>query len=101
MILLFRTCNKTNNNRFLFLHQQAVILHLEKAKVKSTLKKGMLPELSGGDQLDIEDVERAISQTSLRSLYSSSDGDIGKSSKIAQLYFGPGFEDRLELELEE
>lgn len=61
----------------------------------------MLPELSEGDQLSIQDIDRAISETSLRSLYSSSDGDIGKSSQIAQLYFGPGFEDRLELELEE
>lgn len=74
---------------------------MQKSKAKSAVQKGMLPELSGGDQLEIPDIERAISETSLRSLYSSTDDNIGKSSQIAQLYFGPGFEDRLELELEE
>jgi hypothetical protein len=37
----------------------------------------------------------------LTSLYSSTAIDLGKSSEVAQLYFGPGFEDRLELEMEE
>lgn len=75
------------------------MLRLEQSKTMT--KHGFLPELTGGDQLSVKDIQRAISETSLKSLYSSSNGDIGKSTQIAQLYFGPGFEDRLELELEE
>ena len=82
-----------------------MVIHLQESKVKTRFKKGSLPELSGGDQLDVTDIQKAIQETSLKSLYSSSDGggggDIGHSSQVAQLYFGPGFEDRLELELEE
>ena len=77
------------------------MIHLQQSEVEIRFEKGSLPELSGGDQLDVEDITKAIQETSLESLYSSSDGDIGKSSQVAQLYFGPGFEDRLELELEE
>ena len=60
-----------------------------------------LLELIGGDQLDIGNIEEAISETKLSSLYSSSNIDLGMSAKITQLYFGPGFEDRLELEMDE
>lgn len=60
-----------------------------------------LLELVGGDQLDVGDIEEAISETKLCSLYSSSNIDLGTSAKITQLYFGPGFEDRLELEMDE
>lgn len=76
------------------------MLHLRDSKKNSNVKKGILPELSGGDQLDVEDMQKAISDTSLNSLYTASDGNTGKH-QVAQLYFGPGFEDRLELELEE
>lgn len=80
---------------------QAVVLHLQDSKKKSKVKKGTLPELSEGDQLDVEDIQRAISTTKLKSLYTSSNGNDDNSHQVAQLYFGPGFEDRLELELEE
>ena len=58
-------------------------------------------ELAGGDQLDEGNIEQAIAETKLNSLYSSSNIDLGKSARITQLYFGPGFEDRLELEMDE
>ena len=59
------------------------------------------PELVEGDQLDKGNIEDAISETKLSSLYSSSNIDLGKAAKLTQLYFGPGFEDRLELEMDE
>ena len=60
-----------------------------------------LLELVGGDQLDKGNIEEATSEINLSSLYSSSNIDLGNSAKITQLYFGPGFEDRLELEMDE
>ncbi len=69
-------------------------------KQESTVK-GLVPELTGGDQLEVKNVEQALSEIKLTSLYSSTAIDLGKSSEVAQLYFGPGFEDRLELEMEE
>jgi hypothetical protein len=57
-------------------------------------------ELTGGDQLEADDIKRSLAEVNSNSLYSSTDIDLG-NSKIAQLYFGPGFEDRLELELDE
>jgi hypothetical protein len=58
----------------------------------------MIPELLDGDQLDLGDIKQAISDTDTKSLYNSSGVS---SSQVAQLYFGPGFEDRLEMELDE
>ena len=60
-------------------------------------------ELTGGDQLEKENIEQALANTAanLKSLHRSSNVDLGKSSELAQLYFGPGFEDRLEIELDE
>jgi hypothetical protein len=58
-------------------------------------------ELTGGDQLEKENIDQAIAEVDLNSLCSSSNVDLGKSAKITQLYFGPGFENRLELEMDE
>jgi hypothetical protein len=58
-------------------------------------------ELTGGDQLEADDIKHSLAAVNLNSLYSSKEIDLGNSSKIAQLYFGPGFEDRLELEIDE
>ena len=80
-------------------------LHLEAGKSKKA--KRIIPhvdsplELTGGDQLKKEDIENALANVDLNSLYSSSTIDLGKSAKVTQLYFGPGFEDRLELEMDE
>lgn len=60
-----------------------------------------LLELVGGDQLEKGNVDQALTAVDLNSLYSSSNIDLGKSANVAQLYFGPGFEDRLELEMDE
>lgn len=97
LYVTFAICHSNSSNILFYL--QAVVLHLQKSKVNLNVKKGVLPELSHGDQLEIDDIKRAVTETSLKSLYSSSDA--GKMSQIAQLYFGHGFEDRLELELEE
>lgn len=60
-----------------------------------------VPELPPGEQLTLEDINRALSHSSIQpvSLYSgkeSSKGQVG-----AQLYFGPGFERRVEMEMDE
>jgi hypothetical protein len=60
-----------------------------------------LLQLSGCDQLEKGDIEQALSAVEFNSLHSSLNVDLGKSSKITQLYFGPGFENRLELEMDE
>jgi hypothetical protein len=60
-----------------------------------------LLELTGGDQLEKENIEQALDEVDLNSLYSSSNIELGKSAKVTQLYFGPGFENRLELEMDE
>lgn len=75
--------NKSNNDR------------------RQPMRSSPLLELVGGDQLDKGNIEEATSEINLSSLYSSSNIDLGKSAKITQLYFGPGFEDRLELEMDE
>ncbi|KAL7527148.1 hypothetical protein ACHAWF_002056 [Thalassiosira exigua] len=58
-------------------------------------------ELTGGDQLDRGNIKQALAEVDLKSLCTSSNVDLGNSAKITQLYFGPGFEDRLELEINE
>jgi hypothetical protein len=60
-----------------------------------------LLQLSGCDQLEKGDIEQALAAVEFNSLHSSLNVDLGKSSKITQLYFGPGFENRLELEMDE
>ena len=70
-------------------------------KTPSFCSDSLLLELTGGDQLEKKDIEQAIAKVNLNSLCSSSNVDLGKSAKITQLYFGPGFEDRLELEMDE
>ena len=70
---------------------------------KKSVKRdnNFIQELTGGDQLEKADIDQAIAEVDLRSLYSSSNIDLGKAAKLTQLYFGPGFEDRLELEMDE
>lgn len=98
-------CEYSRSNTGLISHawhfsSKAVALRL---KQKSTNRNHSQPllELSGGDQLEKKNIDRAIVEVDLKSLYSSSNIDLGKSAKITQLYFGPGFEDRLELEMDE
>jgi hypothetical protein len=55
-------------------------------------------ELNEGEQLTEEDIARAMEDPDIQPapLYSTGDTALGP-----QLYFGPGFEDRLEMEMEE
>eukprot|EP00581_Thalassiosira_minuscula_P012901 CAMPEP_0183719102 /NCGR_PEP_ID=MMETSP0737-20130205/12178_1 /TAXON_ID=385413 /ORGANISM="Thalassiosira miniscula, Strain CCMP1093" /LENGTH=580 /DNA_ID=CAMNT_0025948803 /DNA_START=27 /DNA_END=1769 /DNA_ORIENTATION=- len=86
--------------------EKAVSLRLDSdgskhAKRKLSRSEGPLLELTKGDQLERGNIEQALEEMDLNSLYCSSNIELGKSANIAQLYFGPGFEDRLELEMDE
>lgn len=80
--------------------ERAVSLRLESSG-KVAGSPNVLPELSEGDQLQKTDIDRAMVDVDLKSLHCSSSVELGNSSKMTQLYFGPGFEDRLELEMDE
>ena len=80
--------------------ERAVSLRLESSG-KVAGSPNVLPELSEGDQLEKTDIDRAMADVDLKSLHCSSSVELGNSSKMTQLYFGPGFEDRLELEMDE
>lgn len=64
-------------------------------------------ELGEGEQLEVQDIERALRDTSINSvpLYNASNSSSKSDNKVdghaLQLYFGPGFEDRLEMELDQ
>ena len=59
-------------------------------------------ELGQGEQLSKQDIERALNDSSIgvKPLYSATNSVLDDGSSI-QLYFGPGFEDRIEMELEQ
>jgi hypothetical protein len=82
---------------------QAIFLkNLAKAKLTNDEvdERTILLELEHGDQLEKRDIDEAMCHLKPVSLYCRVDG--GPAEKpVAHLYFGPGFEDRLELELEE
>ena len=60
-------------------------------------------ELSKGEQLTEKDIERALEHPDIRpaSIFNLSLTDLDHRQAAAQLYFGPGFEERVEMELEE
>jgi len=61
-------------------------------------------ELTNGEQLTESDIERAMADPEIKPtpLYSADgEGRETATAAVPQLYFGPGFEDRLEMELEE
>ena len=65
-----------------------------------------LLELKGTDQLNVEDIDRALNDSTVVSepLYGAANSSLGGTSSGGskpQLYFGPGFEERLEMEMEE
>ena len=57
-------------------------------------------ELPTGQQLTVADIERALNDPDIKpaTVYGTEDSNTASS---VQLYFGPGWEDRLELEMEE
>jgi hypothetical protein len=57
-------------------------------------------ELPQGEQLTKEDIERAMEDPGIKPATVYGSEDVSGHSSI-QLYFGPGWEDRLELEMEE
>ncbi|KAG7347352.1 hypothetical protein IV203_016057 [Nitzschia inconspicua] len=61
---------------------------------------GTLWELSEGEQLTKQDIERALEDPDVKPSALFGTEDDAKQTSI-QLYFGPGWEDRLELEMEE
>jgi hypothetical protein len=73
-------------------------IYLKNIANNNSSTDNVLLELRDGQQLDAEDIEKAINDSTIRPvpLYSSLDKPVA-----AQLYFGPGFEDRLEMEMEE
>ena len=60
-------------------------------------------ELAKGEQLTPGDIQTALEDSDIRPEPVHSGDNSGNRSTLApfQLYFGPGFEDRLELEMEE
>ena len=59
-------------------------------------------ELEGGEQLCKNDIDRALNDSTVgvKPLYCAQDSVIENGNAV-QLYFGPGFEDRIEMELEQ
>jgi hypothetical protein len=71
--------------------EKAVYLRNLEKKLKSNLN-----EITKGESLEAEDIARAMDDPDIKPT------PVFEGSKVGtQLYFGPGFEDRLELEMEE
>jgi hypothetical protein len=51
--------------------------------------------------LEKADIENAMSDIRPAAMYSTNTGVASSQKPVAQLYFGPGFEDRLEMELDQ
>jgi len=90
--------------------EKAILLRLQKKKsdVDKSSDNGTIDqilELAEGEQLEAEDIERALNDTSINSmpLYCAANSVLKPTSAghALQLYFGPGFEDRLEMELDQ
>ena len=58
--------------------------------------------MEGDEQLTKEDIEKSLNDSTVISkpLYSAMNSVLN-TSEAAQLYFGPGFEDRIEMEMEQ
>ena len=102
--LLSRLCSSTvtSNNVARLLYHSAKAIYLRNV-ANNKDDKGLLLELQEGEQLEVDDIEKAINDSTIRPvpLYSASDDVSSQPAVPAQLYFGPGFEDRLEMEMEE
>jgi hypothetical protein len=60
-----------------------------------------IPELPPGEQLKLEDINQALSHSSIQPVPLYSGKESSKGQVGAQLYFGPGFERRVEMEMDE
>jgi len=82
-------------------HFQSIFLkNLEKARQKNPEvdERTIILELLPGEQLEVSDIEKAMEDPDIKPTAIHSAESTGGA---AQLYFGPGFEDRLEMELDE
>lgn len=66
-------------------------------------ERSILLELQPGEQLELSDIEKAIDDPDIKPAAMHTSENFGESFRkpAAQLYFGPGFEERLEMELDE
>ena len=80
-------------------------LERQKQSGQAVDETNIVLELEPGEQLELEDIERAMRDPDIQPtpLFRASTGDrTDQAPKIGpQLYFGPGFEERLEMELDE
>lgn len=78
---------------------------MEKAKAEDgdADERNILLELRDGEQLELDYVERAIDDPDIKpaAMYTAESTGGAYRKPAAQLYFGPGFEERLEMELDE
>lgn len=103
-----------------YLDQENKLKHSTKIRKRQDNANNVILELGRKEQLNVEDILRAYHDTTLNTsslystshsvLYETSDKNKAKSQLIktdntygaaSQLYFGPGFEERLELELDQ
>mmetsp|Transcript_11072 Transcript_11072/g.16333 ORF Transcript_11072/g.16333 Transcript_11072/m.16333 type:complete len:193 (+) Transcript_11072:2704-3282(+) len=82
--------------------EQAIFLKCL-SRQKNSVDPDFVLELKGGEQLEVEDIERSLADTNvnIKPLYNSSNSVLDQCAEASQLYFGPGFEDRLEMEIEQ
>lgn len=68
---------------------------------KDVNSRDLVLELVGDEQLTKEDIEEALNDTTVipKPLYNASNSVL--TSNAIQTYFGPGFEDRIEIEMEQ
>ena len=64
-------------------------------------ERAILLELEKGEQLAKSDIETAMNDIRPAAMYSTKSSVVSSNKPVAQLYFGPGFEDRVEMELDE
>ena len=86
-------------DRFGRIVEKAIFLRNDEANDRDVSNRSLW-DLPKGEQLTLEDIERALRDPDIKpaTVYGTEDST-GPSS--IQLYFGPGWEDRLELEMEE
>lgn len=79
---------------------KAIFLRASKQLKETDGESDIILELKRGEQLTLQDIEEALKHPDIRPapLFG-----VDKKSQppVGQLYFGPGFEERLELEMEE
>jgi hypothetical protein len=88
------------------LKQQPKVVPAKDATSTASLSASALLEMKEGKQLTAGDIETALNDTtlSIKPIYNAVGSGLGTAGdgrqQALQLYFGPGFEERLEMELE-